>query len=360
MQNGGFDIIVGNPPYVRIQSIDRSEANYYRKNYDAAYSSFDLYVIFFEKALRLLRPGGRLGFITSGKFLKNVYGKKLRQLLRKQATIEQIVDLSATQVFAEATTYPIIIVFRKDTEEQDIAYTAIAHQTAPGTQPPDLAAATVIPAKQDALMEGIWPPPSHDSRRMLDKLGRLSSRLGCISLRVFQGLVTSADGVYHLQERAKSSNGEVKVFSKALDRELKLEADLLKPLLSGKHIQRYKATSDDELLLFPYRVASDGADLIPSDKFANCYPLTWEYLEENRITLEGRENGKMRHEGWYGYVYPKNLTLHEYRKLAIPRLVQNLRAAYDANGKFYLDNVDAGGLILDSLVKTRFEEVPAL
>ena len=346
MKDSGFDIIIGNPPYVRIQSIGRPEAKFYRKNYESAYGSFDLYVIFIERALKLLKPGGRLGFITSGKFLKNAYGKKIQEILKNNTTIEQVVDLSAMQVFPDATTYPIIIVFRKGVEEHDIAYTAVEQQADSETQPPDLGVATVIPAKQDAITEGIWPPPMPENRRLIDKLESMSDRLGRVSSNIFTGIQTSADRIYHLQELGKPHNGKVRVFSRSLDNELELEVALLKPLLSGKHIQRYVATPDGELLLFPYHVDDSKATLIPSNVFADCYPLNWEYLTANKDSLEGRERGRMRHDRWYSYVYPKNLALNRLRKLAIPRLVQNLKVAYDTDGKFYLDNVDVGGVLL--------------
>ena len=80
MADGGFDIIIGNPPYVRIQSIDRLEADYFRMNYESAYRSFDLYVIFIEKALRLLKPGGRLvpvlGIFDKYKKWDNLYASR--------------------------------------------------------------------------------------------------------------------------------------------------------------------------------------------------------------------------------------------------------------------------------------------
>jgi type I restriction-modification system DNA methylase subunit len=77
MTGGGFDVVVGNPPYVRIQSLPKEDADYFRSHYDSAFGSFDIYVLFIEKAIRLLKTSGHLGFITSGKFLKSDYGKKI-------------------------------------------------------------------------------------------------------------------------------------------------------------------------------------------------------------------------------------------------------------------------------------------
>ena len=173
-----------------------------------------------------------------------------------------------------------------------------------------------------------------------------SNSLGYISTNIFTGLQTSADDIYHLQLKELDKEGRARVFSKALGQDIELESDLLKPLLSGRHIQRYYANHDDVVLLFPYCVTDRKAELIPSNEFSSKYPLCWEHLSTNREKLEGRENGKMRHEYWYAYGRTQNLAIQEFRKLAIPRLVQNLKAAYDADGKFYLDNVDVGGVLL--------------
>ena len=110
---GGFDIIVGNPPYIRIQSWPEEDRDYYRANYRSAHGSFDIYVLFIEKSLDLLKAGGRLGFITSGKFLRADYGRRLIEFIQQHATVEEIVDLSAQRVFGDATTYPAIVVLRK-------------------------------------------------------------------------------------------------------------------------------------------------------------------------------------------------------------------------------------------------------
>ena len=320
MQDGGFDIIIGNPPYVRIQRIDRTEADYYRANYDAAYGSFDLYVIFVEKALSLLKPGGRLGFITSGKFLKNAYGKRLQQLLTRTATIEEVIDLSAVQVFSDATTYPVIMVFRKGASGDEMAYTSVTQQAGSGFQPPDLKTAPVISAKQRSVVEGIWPPPTTENRRLIDRVNSESDQLGRIASRIFTGIQTSADEIYHLGRLDEASIGTQRVFSKSLAREVEIERELLKPLLSGKHISPYTVLPNDDFLLFPYKMHNEKAILIPAEELSHQYPSCWDYLAANRSALEGRERGRMRHVGWYAYVYPKNLALQQLRKLAIPRL----------------------------------------
>jgi len=347
MAKGGFDVVIGNPPYVRIQTLPRDEADYYREFYQSAFGSFDIYILFLEQAIKLLKPSGRLGFITSGKFLKADYGKRIQQLLHQNCTVESIIDLSAQQVFAEATTYPVIIVLKKGTEDKLLRYTFIPADVdlSKTTQPIDISILPTTTTNQEAVVKGIWPPIGSDDT-LLAKLAQNTVPLGELSERIFQGLVTSADKVYILEKRGEPSEGIIKVYSHSLEQEFKLESALLKPLLSGKDIERYSCPIPNRLLLFPYKVTEGKAELILPQEFASAYLNCWGYLLQNRETLENREGGKMRHERWYAYVYPKNLALHNRRKMAIPRLVSKLAAVYDRDEGFYLDNVDVGGLIL--------------
>ncbi len=337
-------MVLGNPPYVRIQNLDRVEADYLREHYKSAHGSFDIYVAFIERGLQLLKPGGFLGFITSGKFLKAQYGEKLRELLYKTATVERIIDLSERQVFADVTTYPVILILRKGQSNGPLFYALAQPQDA--GQASDFRALSLREVPQESILEGVWPPSAGKAKTLMDKMGARSAPLGSLADHVFTGLQTSADAVYVLDKRGKIENGKAKVHSRALDKEVVLETALLKPLLSGKHVERYFAKETRQLLLFPYRVSDGEATLIAADEFEKRYPQCWRYLSENRRTLEERENGKMRHERWYAFGRTQSLGLHDFRKLAIPRLVHRLQAFYDTKGEFYLDNVDVGGLIL--------------
>jgi type I restriction-modification system DNA methylase subunit len=351
----GFDVIIGNPPYVRIQTLPRDEAEYYRGYYESAFGSFDIYILFLERAIKLLKPGGRLGFITSGKFLKADYGKKIQQILRQECTVESIIDLSAQQVFAEATTYPVIIVLKKGAEEKPLRYTFIPKDIdlSKIAQPIDIATFPTSATNQEATVKGIWPPVAVGDT-LLTKLSQNAVPLRELSERIFVGLQTSADEVYILEKRSEPSEGIVKVYSHSLQHEFELESALLKPLLSGKDIERYGYPIPTQLLLFPYKVAEGKAELIPPQEFASAYPRCWKYLLQNRETLENRERGKMRHEKWYAFGRTQNLALHDQRKMAIPRLVSKLAAVYDRDGVFYLDNVDVGGLILKEQDDTQY------
>lgn len=348
MARGGFDIVIGNPPYVRIQTIPRAEADYYRATYNAAHGAFDLYVLFIERAIAVLRSGGRLGFITSGKFLKSEYGEKLCDVLSKESDVEDVVDLSAhADVFGEPTSYPLLLIARKGKTGAGLRYVHVPVTTRVVNSDTisDLSDEKGYSVPQAALLAGIWPPASPATEPLLAKMAAAGPPLAQWCEKIFVGLQTSADSVYILRKISEASDGEVSVLSKATGKQHLLEPDLLKPLLSGEDVGRYRAPTPARVLLFPYAVRDRHAQLIAPEDFAARFPLTWEYLLENKEVLESREGGKMRHDGWYAFGRSQNLGLHEEPKLAIPRLVRKLEAVYDAEGRFYLDNVDVNGLL---------------
>jgi type I restriction-modification system DNA methylase subunit len=105
---GGFDIVLGNPPYVRMETIKPFKP-YLEKRYTVYAGAADLYTYFFETGLGLIKPGGRLGYISSWTFFRTGFGKALRRYLRTHAEIETIIDFGDQQVFEGVTTYPVIM-----------------------------------------------------------------------------------------------------------------------------------------------------------------------------------------------------------------------------------------------------------
>jgi hypothetical protein len=113
LARGGFDTIVGNPPYIRIQGLDSAQVEYFNSCYKAATGKYDIYVLFVEKAAQLLRNHGVLGMILPNKFLSASYGAGLRSLIKEKALLFGIVDFGASQVFNQATTYTCLLFLKK-------------------------------------------------------------------------------------------------------------------------------------------------------------------------------------------------------------------------------------------------------
>jgi hypothetical protein len=113
---GGFDVVVGNPPYVRQEWLSEHKP-YLQSAYKTYHGMADLYVYFYELGWRVLKPGGLLSFIVTNKWMKAGYGEPLRRFLNEQAWVESVVDFGhAKQIFQDADVFPSIIVARKPTE----------------------------------------------------------------------------------------------------------------------------------------------------------------------------------------------------------------------------------------------------
>lgn len=111
LENGGFDVVLGNPPYVR-QELFGDFKPYLQEKYQVYHGAVDLYAYFFELGFKLLKPKGMLGFISSATFFKTGSGKPLRTLLQQTASLQKVVDFGDLQVFAGVTTYPAILIFQ--------------------------------------------------------------------------------------------------------------------------------------------------------------------------------------------------------------------------------------------------------
>ncbi|GAB7256848.1 Eco57I restriction-modification methylase domain-containing protein [Polaribacter sp. OB-PA-B3] len=121
-EKGGFDVIIGNPPYVNANELKKSltkiQYSFLKSNYITAKGTVDLYIYFFEKGLKLIKTKGILSYITPNRFLSASYGKALRELLVLKYEISGLIDYSDKKVFQDASTYPVIS-FLKNKEKKD-------------------------------------------------------------------------------------------------------------------------------------------------------------------------------------------------------------------------------------------------
>jgi predicted type IV restriction endonuclease len=111
---GGFDVVIGNPPYIRNTELTDRDKEFFNGKYKSAYKQYDIFLLFFEIGLQFLKQNGFLGFITSNKFIASDYGQKLRALILEESTIELLIDVSSLRVFKDASTYPVIAVLKKE------------------------------------------------------------------------------------------------------------------------------------------------------------------------------------------------------------------------------------------------------
>jgi hypothetical protein len=266
-QQGGFDIALGNPPYVRMELLTPIKP-YLEKRYEVVSDRADLYAYFFELGVRLLRPGGRLGYISSSTFFRTGSGEALRRYLVQATDIETVVDFGELQIFAGVTTYPAILTLRRRN----------------GAAPDD-----------SVRFLNVKPPPDDLSKRFEKDAAAMprarltarswrfeADRLEAIRARMAAGRPTLAEihgaplrGIVTGLNEAFVVSREVRDALVARDAR---SAEILKPFLIGENLKRWHVESDDLWLIYTpkCRVAIDD------------YPAIRDHLAPYRAQLEAR------------------------------------------------------------------------
>ncbi len=117
MNSGGFDCVIGNPPYIRSGMLDAEVKKYYSDKFISAIKQYDIYVLFIQKGIQLLKQCGLKGYIISNKFLVADYGLELRKFILNNTCFNIAIDVSNDNVFSQASVYPYIVIFQKENDE---------------------------------------------------------------------------------------------------------------------------------------------------------------------------------------------------------------------------------------------------
>lgn len=328
LDGAGFDAVVGNPPYMRVQQMRQSDpaaADFLGQRYQSATKNFDIYMPFLELGLSLTRS--EVMFIAPNKWFATDYGEGLRRFVVEKRALSRVVDFKDFQLFADATNYPCIVALSKAPRDEFAYVDASVGEIGKD----NLRSAKSLPTDGS-----VW---SFADEAETDLLKRLSSgnysRLSVFLDRAFQGLRTSDNGVYVFQGTKRTSKKTVWVQSRATNETHEIETALLKPLLSGDEIRAFSLSHNDQWILFPYELAGPKPELIVERKIRNDFPLAWKYLKRCEERLRGREDGKMDAPGWWAFGRNQNLDQFEQPKVMLPGYNDKPSAGLDENGVFY-------------------------
>jgi hypothetical protein len=308
MENGGFDVLVGNPPYVRIQAMKEwapIEVEFYKKNYvSASKGNYDIYVVFVEKGLKLLNKTGRMGFILPSKFFATDYGQALRQLIVERKALSDVVDFGHSQVFENATTYTCLL-FLSGKPVHSVLYAKVA-------EPPKLPAehSHFIKIKPDTFKAESWIFSSHYEKSISDKLLQKSIPLSNLPTRIGRGSSTGADNVFVLNKKG----GELLTQT---DEIVDVESEILRVPIHATDFGRYRFNPiSEKVIIFPYNIVPDGYELKSELEMKKCFPKAYKYLLNRKKELERRKQFK----SWYGFSAPRNLEVHDSAQMLVPLL----------------------------------------
>ncbi len=368
----GFDCVVGNPPYVKLQNFKKKYAEVADflkngKNADgsAVYLStqkgnFDLFLPFIEKSIHLLNNEGRLGFIAPSLWRYNEYGDGLRRFLHKGTYLDRWIDFGSYQVFDEAITYTALQFYSK-IQKTDVHF-VFAHDgavsDAPDWNDPNWKMTYKQLSKDDP-----WIFVPENERALIHRLKKSCLRLDDkkVTKAIFQGLITSSDYVYHLDKIGKDAYFHK---PKTGDRfEINVEDAIMRPLVSGQEAKRYTAPDTNTNILFPYKIREEKVSIISSQDMRTNYPSAWKHLLNYEDVLRKREatldkngdfeldeNGSPKKapfndDQWYRFGRHQNIDKQDEKKLIVAQTVPNMRVCSDEKGRFCLNNVRVNGIL---------------
>lgn len=324
MAGGGFDCVIGNPPYLRIQGLTENYNNqleYYLRVYDSAVKRFDLYLLFIEKGYSLLNNNGLLGYICPNKFINSDFGSGLREFLIKKKAINQFVSFGNNLVFNEASTYTGILSLSKP-ENPNFSYYEFPNIGNASIQGHlgGIASGDFTEYIADKFSSEPWVL-SHSGADMLLLKIKQPQTLGDVFENILVGVQSGIDSV-HIVKLVEKSGNNMKVYSEKEDAEIEIEESLLKPLLMGENVHRY----DGDLravyyCIYPYKLVGGKTKVLNEQELKTQFPLGYAYLGEHRDFLKDiRVRQKTNSTYWYSCHRSRDMNVFEQKRIITPEI----------------------------------------
>lgn len=282
LESGGFDVVLGNPPYVR-QELFSNIKPWLERSYDVYHGVVDLYAYFFELGLRLLKQDGMLGYISSATFFKTSSGLPLRKYLSYQAWLRKVVDFGDLQIFEGVTTYPAILVFKNQKPNESSPIEFLSLNEIPDDLNQDFNQSIGLMEAQQ-LQGDSWQLEDIRLSQLRFKLTHDQFGAPYPTLRkaygsTYRGILTGFNEAFVIDQATRDE---------IISQDPK-SAELIKPFLEGKDLKKWHAQPRDIYLIFTRR----GVDI-------GCYPGIKKHLEKYKERLMPKPKDWPKGQKWPG------------------------------------------------------------
>ncbi|HEV2297483.1 MAG TPA: N-6 DNA methylase [Candidatus Acidoferrales bacterium] len=314
LQSGGFDAVIGNPPYIGFHGFMKDK-KYLKEAFASAKGKFDYYLPFIERGLSLLREGGLLSFICPTNFTKRGHGEALRAHIAKSVRVEEICDFQDVQVFSGALNYVGIFLFRKSVplSEQYLLYRRRSLSD-PGSR-----------IRQATLGRDPWVFRDEQKTKIVESIEKSAPvRLAELTSGISEGIVTGMNDVFLMPLEAARHVG--------------LESDVIRHCIRGNEVRRYFLEPIRDVVLYPYRLKTCRTEALPEARLRK-FKHAWKYLNSRRRELGGRPYFESSSKAWYELWCQRDLRLLTAPKIVVPELAESSRFAIADSTQFYGDTV---------------------
>lgn len=345
-EKGGFDYVLGNPPYVETKYFKAASVTmhqYLKSHYTAFEGKADLAVLFVECCLNLLHDNGKLGFVIQRRWFKTTYGRGARKVIAQGRFLEKLYDIKATDLFQGRITYVSVLVLGKsgniETEYESIPgdlnqVEQYFEENREGAK---------IPTTY--FTQEIWSPEFYEmeavKRKYAEKWGALGENP---SLHIRDGIQALWKKMYHITEYQEA--GDYLIGRNGFREEVKLEKAIVKPVIYNRIFTPLKRLIPDAYCLFPYQ-GEDYNIALSIEQIRQQYPLAYTYLFQNERRI--KEFVKCR-EGdyWHTFTREHNHKWFSSPKVIIPMTARDTIATYEKEQGLYMDNSNVWFLNVDN------------
>ena len=320
---GGFDIVIGNPPYRQIQKYDKEQKKQWvNQEYQTYSATADIYCLFYEKGTKLLRDGGHLCYITSNSWLRAAYGGKLREYLASHCAVQNLLDFGGIKVFNSATVDTGILLLKSTDKTVAIPSTRISKDYKPDLEISEFASANTANIQISATLSDSWvviPKHNQKIKTVVEEQGE-SLENWCVSIN--RGIISGfGDAFFISTEQRESMISE--------DPSCK---DIIVPMLRGRYVERYKHSWDETWLINTHNGIKRSN--IPRID-ALQHPPIMKHLSNFRKELEKRQDIG---DEWYNLRNCAYLEDFQKPKILYPEITSKMPFYYDADSQFFANN----------------------
>lgn len=324
IKNKGFDLILGNPPYVCSRNMDDNTKELMQKWTTCKTGHPDLYIPFFQIGYELLTPNGILGFITVNTFMQSVNGRAIREYFSENKVLLKIIDFKDEQIFKSRMTYTCICILEKK-QSEFIYYTS--------SKEINLQDISKLKFNKDSY-ENLdtkkgWSLKNSD---LVNKLESIGTSFGKI-YNTKSGVATLKNNIYIF--KAKKEDDKYFYMQDGTE----IEKDVCKEVINTNQLNTCTdINSLKEKIIFPYTYTHNQAVIIEEDVFSKQFPKTYKYLLTKKDILATRDKGNGKYPVWYAFGRTQSLEKVKY-KLFFPQLVKKgFKAVINADEDLYFYN----------------------
>ncbi len=231
----GFDVVIGNPPYVRQEKIKKDKPLLQKQGYEVFTSTADLYVYFYEKGYQLLKQQGVLAYITSNKWMRAKYGENLRKFLKEKTTIIKLIDFGGYRVF-EQTVDTCILLFKKEKPPKGHTFEFLTVPSDVKDLESYLENANWQKMEQDKLSNNGWTLGDDKVLSLKEKIEKVGKPLKEWDVKIYRGVLTGYNDAFIIDTETRN-----RILANCKDEEeRKRTEEIIKPVLRGRDIERYR------------------------------------------------------------------------------------------------------------------------